>query len=158
MKNDDFNDLRAARRAGTMDTYLDSLGRREARDSAPRFTELAERAFDLVAPSQPARTGSRERRVNTASQPGLFDASAPLRELIGHLCYLDYEVDGQVYSHDELADHYDAMARLEEIRRREAERAARDEDHARLEKERAFHDANILRVALERLTPSAAAE
>lgn len=146
--------LKEARRDGTLDEFLDSLGRPAALKAAPAYVEVADRALRNVK-AAPKQRGHGER--NPAFQPGLFDASGGLEDLMAQLAYLEYRLgDGRVYSHDELLARMDLLAELEAQRRAEAQAEREREDAARARRVEAEKDANILSVVCDRLSRGAA--
>ena len=157
MNDDDWDHLQKAKAAGDHEAFLDSLGRPDARRAFPRLMALADRAFALVPTDQMrAQRAPRHRKPNPHYEPGLFDASGGLPDLMGQLHYLEYEIDGVHYTHGQLMERLDLVAQLEKKRRIEAQNAQEREDLARSEKDAAFKDANILRVVIQRLRGDAA--
>ena len=154
---DELDAYRDAKQKGTADSYLDSLGRPMAQKAAPDFVALANSALELVPAAHEARRSVGHRKRNENWQPGLFDASGGLEDLMRQMAFEEYEIDGVFYTRAELVQRYELVAALEEQRRREAEGAQRREDLARLEREWASKDANILLVVKLRLRPGAEA-
>ena len=150
---DELDEYRAAKRKGNADSYLDGLGRPMAQKAAPQFVALANRALEMVPAAHEARRTMGHRKRNENWQPGLFDASGGLEDLMRQMAFEEYEIDGVFYTRAEVLSRYELIAALEEQRRREAEGAQRREDLARLEREWAAKDANILLVVKLRLRP-----
>jgi hypothetical protein len=151
--SDDLDAYRAAKQEGTADSYLDSLGRPKALEAAPQFVALANRALELLPAAHDRRRHMGHRKRNENWQPGLFDASGGLEDLMRQMAFEEYEIGGEIYTRAELLSRYDLISALEEQRRQEAEGAQRREDLARLEREWASKDANILLVVKLRLRP-----
>jgi hypothetical protein len=149
--SDDLDAYRTAKQKGSADSYLDSLGRPKALEAAPQFVALANRALELVPAAHDGRRAIGHRKRNENWQPGLFDATGGLTDLIRQTAFEEYEIDGVLYSRDQLLRDLSLIRRAKDIRRSEGENWQRRSTVATNEAAMAMKDTGIFQVIELRL-------